>query len=107
MSSKYYAIGAEWCGYSKKQQQTLDAMNKPEAMLMCQNKEGNMSSDLTAEQKQICEAAMPNVRGFPTWVEQKADGSVAPVEKEQTIKQGVHFVDQDRACEALPGFCDN
>ena len=77
-----------------------------EAMLMCQNAQGEMNSELTAE-KQICEAAMPNVRGFPTWVEQKADGTVAPVEKEQTIKQGVHFVDQDRACKALPGFCNN
>jgi len=106
----YIAIGAEWCGYSKKQEEVVDSLtlegNQKVHMLMCQGKDDSLTEQW---QKDACEQALDKISGFPTWFEKEGpiDGTapVTPIEKESTQMQGVHYVDATNLCSALDGAC--
>ena len=101
---QYISVGAEWCGYSKKQETELanaaDKLGDNVSMIMCQGKDESLS----AEEKAICEKALPQLTGVPTWFKKEGD-SVAPITKEVTQQQGLHFLQESQLCEALPGAC--
>lgn len=114
MSSQYFAIGADWCRYSQMQQEALEKEGLGDRMIMCRDREDAANANLTDEQKAVCEAAMPQVQGFPSWFEQSEDGSVKPVQTtetvpEHTVTRGVHFMDSMSAiCEVMPlAGCEN
>ena len=102
---KMYAIGAEWCGASAKQQEVVNGMKKEGhdvQMLMCLDKDNKMKKHSNEALNQICQAALPNMSAFPTWVEHVGMKKVADVKPlTQTVEAPVHFV-QD-AC-TLPGY---
>jgi len=105
----YIAIGAEWCGYSKKQEAVVDALAGTSDnihMLMCQGKDESLTEQW---QKDACEQALGKVSGFPTWFEKEGpidgDGEVTPIEKEVTEVKGLHFMPATQLCNALDGAC--
>lgn len=101
---QYIAVGAEWCGYSKKQEAELAKLGDRKAdnvsMIMCQGKDDSLS----AADKAVCEKALPQLSGFPTWFKKDGD-SVAPITKQVTQEQGLHFLQESQLCDALPGAC--
>ena len=111
MSKQYIAVGASWCGYSTKQKDEIDKLDGAENvhMLMCQGDDTDWEEG--SWQKNTCDAAMSQISGFPTWFEKEGeldgDGEVKPIVEERTVEQGLHFMPQDRLCEALPEACKN
>merc|ERR1712224_57535 len=109
MSKQYIAVGAQWCGYSTKQKDESDKLQGADNvhMFMCQGDGTDWEEG--SWQKKTCDAAMGQIQGFPTWFEKEGDiegdGEVKAIVEEKTVQQGLHFMPQDRLCEALPGAC--
>ena len=98
-ATEYIAIGAQWCGYSRKQQETLDNLfttddDSSVRMIMC---EGDDS--LSADDQKICEAAKPMIRGFPTWFEKTGEGDdleVQPMTRQ--VEAPMHYSTLNDLC---------
>ena len=109
-NTHFIAIGADWCGYSKKQEEVVNALgDKSENvhMLMCQGKDESLDAPW---KKKACEQAMGQISGFPTWFKKEGaledeSAPVVPITKQVTQQQGLHFMQETQLCDALPGAC--
>ena len=112
MAEKHFiAIGAEWCGYSKKQEDVVnDVADKTQNvhMLMCQGADDTLKEEW---QKKACAQALESISGFPTWFEKEGpidgDGAVTPIEHKvsDTKSHGLHYLDSAQICSELDGAC--
>ena len=104
MSDKLVAVGAEWCGFSKRQQEAINGMAEGTAsnvhMVMCQDANRNPITHEgdDAWKNSVCEGTKDAIRGFPTWFKQDEDGNVTQL---QDGDRGLHFMQTDDICTRL------
>lgn len=102
MSNKLVAVGAQWCGYSRKQEEAINGMADGSAnnvhMVMCQDAQRQPITHDEQWKNEVCTQSKDQIQGFPTWFKQDDAGAVAPI---QHSGNGLHFMPTDDICTRL------
>lgn len=100
--SKLVAVGAQWCGFSQRQEQAIEGMAEGTAsnvhMVMCQDESRNPITHEEEWKNSVCNGTKDAIRGFPTWFKQDEDGNVTQL---QDGDRGLHFMQTDDICDRL------
>ena len=109
MSSKLIAVGAEWCGFSSKQQAAIAELkdDKTQAsdnvhMVMCQDSSHQPMPLYEGDEtwkNTVCAEAGKTIRGYPTWFKLDDAGVVTQIQKNGD--QSLHFMASDAICSGL------
>ena len=101
MSDKLIAVGAEWCTFSRRQQQAIEGMAEGTSnvhMVMCQDANRQPITHTVAWKNEVCTGTADTIRGYPTWFKQDTAGAVTQLKEDGN---GMHFMESNEICTRL------
>ena len=100
-----FAVGAEWCRYSSKQDEEITKIKDGSAtnvhMVMCQDGNKDLIKHVGDDdwKNEVCRKTKTQIQGFPTWFKQ--DATTSAVSALSFNGQGLHYLKSQDICTRL------